>query len=565
KLNGDTGLKTNKEPVDQEDQAFLEELERHKRQKKEADDAAESLRKTFAKSKEDLLLQTGATRASSTNNVNTTSTPVNTASTPVNTANPSRNVSVAGPSYLDLLTYANQDDSQIPSLEDIYEVPNDGIFTRTSYDYEGTVADFTNSESTMNIEPKKISQALEVESWVDAMQEELLQFKTQQVWILVNLPFGKKVIRTKWVYMNKKDERGVVVRNKARMVAQGHRQEEGIDYDKVFAHMARIEAIEIFLAFASYMGFIVYQMDMKVPSCIAKLTRRCFVWFTPSFQSLVCYFIYFSDAKWIQKRTHNKTLFIKKDNNDIILDKYVAEILKKFDFISVKTASTPIETKKPLVKDAEAADVDVHLSLMYLTASRPDIMYAVCACSRFQVTPKTSHLHAVKMIFRYFKGQPKLGLWYPRESSFDLEAYSYSDYARANLDRKSTTGEGVSAAGETLNAATLIVNTVNFSNMLMADSLPKTIWLSMHHVIANEALAIPEQTATGKETSNSFMAGRMLKMPKYQISSSSSKRRLENNKVFEYILQVIKTPKLKKHEVMLHEVTAGEEERRRQY
>ncbi|GJW38232.1 putative ribonuclease H-like domain-containing protein [Tanacetum coccineum] len=127
-------------------------------------------------------------------------------------------------------------------------------------------------------------------------------------------------------------------------------------------------------------------------------------------------------------------------------DKYVAEILKKFDFANVKTASTPIETQKPLVKDEEASDVDVHLyrsmigSLMYLTASRPDIMFAVCACSRFQVTPKSSHLSAVKRIFRYLKGKPKLGLWYPRVSSFDLESYSDSDYAGANLDRKSTTG-----------------------------------------------------------------------------------------------------------------------------
>ncbi|GKD39363.1 hypothetical protein Tco_1259570, partial [Tanacetum coccineum] len=127
-------------------------------------------------------------------------------------------------------------------------------------------------------------------------------------------------------------------------------------------------------------------------------------------------------------------------------DKYVAEILKKFYFASVKTASTPIETQKPLVKDEEATDVDVHLyrsmigSLMYLTASRPDIMFTVCACSRFQVTPQTSHLNDVKRLFRYLKGKPKLGLWYPRVSSFNLEAYSDSDYARANLDRKSTTG-----------------------------------------------------------------------------------------------------------------------------
>ncbi|GKD17635.1 hypothetical protein Tco_1206793 [Tanacetum coccineum] len=138
--------------------------------------------------------------------------------------------------------------------------------------------------------------------------------------------------------------------------------------------------------------------------------------------------------KWYRRGIIDKTLFIKKDMNDIMLvqvqqkedgifisqDKYVAEILKKFDFANVKSASTPIETQKPLNKDEEAADVDVHLyrsligSLMYLTASRPDIMY--------------------------LKGKPKLGLWYHIVSSFDLEAYSDSDYAGANLDRKSTTG-----------------------------------------------------------------------------------------------------------------------------
>ncbi|GJZ34615.1 uncharacterized mitochondrial protein-like protein [Tanacetum coccineum] len=136
----------------------------------------------------------------------------------------------------------------------------------------------------------------------------------------------------------------------------------------------------------------------------------------------------------------------KKDGIFISQDKYVADILKKFDFATVKTASTPMEPNKALIKDEEADSVDVHLyrsmigSLMYLTASRPDITFAVCACARFQVTPKTSHLHAVKRIFRYLKGQPKLGLWYPRDSPFDLEAFSDSDYAGASLDRKSTTG-----------------------------------------------------------------------------------------------------------------------------
>ncbi|GJZ98525.1 uncharacterized mitochondrial protein-like protein [Tanacetum coccineum] len=136
----------------------------------------------------------------------------------------------------------------------------------------------------------------------------------------------------------------------------------------------------------------------------------------------------------------------KKDGIFISQDKYVVEILKKFGFTEVKTASTPMETQKPLLKDEDGKEVDVHMyrsmigSLMYLTSSRPDIMFAVCACARYQVNPKVSHLHAVKRIFRYLKGQLKLGLWYPKDSPFDLVAYTDSDYAGASLDRKSTTG-----------------------------------------------------------------------------------------------------------------------------
>nr|GEX53591.1 uncharacterized mitochondrial protein AtMg00810-like [Tanacetum cinerariifolium] len=105
-----------------------------------------------------------------------------------------------------------------------------------------------------------------------------------------------------------------------------------------------------------------------------------------------------------------------------------------------------IDTEKPLLKDPNGEDVDVHTyrsmigSLMYLTSSRPDIMFAVCACARFQVTPKASHLYAVKRIFRYLKGKTHLGLWYPSDSPFDLVAFSDSDYAVVSLDRKSITG-----------------------------------------------------------------------------------------------------------------------------
>ncbi|GJY31863.1 putative ribonuclease H-like domain-containing protein [Tanacetum coccineum] len=132
-------------------------------------------------------------------------------------------------------------------------------------------------------EPKNISQALQDESWVEAMQEELLQFKLQKVWVLVDLPSGKKVIGTKWVFRNKRDERSIVVKNKARLVAQGFRQEEGIDYDEVFAPVSRLEAIRLFLAFASYMGFTVYQMDVKSAFLYGTIGEEVYVHQPPGF------------------------------------------------------------------------------------------------------------------------------------------------------------------------------------------------------------------------------------------------------------------------------------------
>ncbi|GJR95405.1 putative ribonuclease H-like domain-containing protein [Tanacetum coccineum] len=322
------------------------------------------------------------------------------------------------------------------------------------------------------IEPTSIAKALSDSSWVEAMQEELLQFKLQQVWILVDLPNGKKAIGTKWVFRNKKDERGIMIRNKARLVAQGHRQEEGIDYEEVFAPVARIEAIRLFLAYASFMGFLVYQMDVKSAFLYGTIEEEVYVTQPPGFKDTDHPDKVYKVVKALNGKI-DQTLFIKNQKGDILLvqvyvddiifgstnkelctgfeklikdkfqDKYVAEILKKFNYSDVKSASTPIDLEKPLVKDG---DVDVHLyrsmigSLMYLITSRPDIMFAVCTCTRFQVTLKTSHLLAVKRIFRYLKGKPTLGLWYFRDSPFELVAYTDSDYAGATQDRKSTTG-----------------------------------------------------------------------------------------------------------------------------
>ncbi|GKF04830.1 putative ribonuclease H-like domain-containing protein [Tanacetum coccineum] len=283
------------------------------------------------------------------------------------------------------------------------------------------------------------------------------------------------------------------------MVAQGYTQEEGINYDEVFALVARIEAIRLFLAYALFKDFVVYQIDVKSAFIYGKIEEEFYVCQPPGFEDLdfpdkvykvekTLYRLHQAPRAWyetlstylldngFQRGKIDKTLFIRRDKGDILLvqvyvddiifgsikkslctefkkmmhkkfqmssmgkltfflglqvkqkedgifisqDKYVTEILKKFSFTDVKTASTPMETQKPLLNDEDGDEVDVYLyrsmisSLMYLTSSRPDIMY--------------------------LKGQPKLGMWYPKDSPFDLVAYTDSDYAEASLDRKSTIG-----------------------------------------------------------------------------------------------------------------------------
>ncbi|GKA76510.1 putative ribonuclease H-like domain-containing protein [Tanacetum coccineum] len=454
-----------------------------------------------------------------TNSINNVSTPVSTAKPSFTNDDPSSPVNAAEASnafedHLFEQFYPFKNVFTLPDVPNVSLMNDNTRIFAGAYDDEdvGGQVDLNNLETTMNVSSipttrinkdqlikliirdlhsallsrRMLQQNLEEHCLIEAMQEELLQFELQKVWTLVDLPNGKRAIGTKWVFRNKKDERGIVVRNKARLVAQGYTQEEGIDYDEDFAPVARIEAIRLFLAYASYMGFIVYQTDMKSAFLYGTIEDEVYVCLPPGFEDpyfpdkvykveKALYGLHQAPRAWYEtlstyllenifrRGTIDKTLFIKKDKSDILLvqclqvqqkedgifisqDKYVAEILNKFDFATVKTASTPIETNKALVKDEEAEVVDVHLyrsmigSLMYLTASRPDITFAVCACARFQVTPKVSHLHAVKRIFRYLKGQPKLGLWYPRDSSFDLEAFSDSNYAGASLDRKSTTG-----------------------------------------------------------------------------------------------------------------------------
>ncbi|GKD68801.1 putative ribonuclease H-like domain-containing protein, partial [Tanacetum coccineum] len=249
----------------------------------------------------------------------------------------------------------DQDDSEIPALKENYKTPTDGIFTNSSYDDEGGVADFTNLETVVNVSLIPTSRinsfhpstlilgdpqsAVETRSKMTKSSGAHAFFKIQKVWILVDLPYGKKAIGTKWVYRNKKDERGVVVRNKARLVAQGHRKEEGIDYDEVFAPVARIEAI------------IVYQMDVKIAFLNGKIDEEVYVSQPPGFLDpkyphkvykvvKSIYGLHQASRAWYatlstfllkngyRRGTIDKTLFLKKDKHDIILVQvYVDDII----------------------------------------------------------------------------------------------------------------------------------------------------------------------------------------------------------------------------------------------
>nr|GEY56359.1 hypothetical protein [Tanacetum cinerariifolium] len=286
------------------------------------------------------------------------------------------------------------DDPDMPGLENIIYSDDE--------DFVGAEADFNKLEPSVPVSPipttsihkdHPISQIIGDLSLTTQTRSMTRAIKDQGglSQIFVDLPYRKRAIGTKWVYGNKKDKRWIVIRNKARLVAQGHTQEEGIDYEEVFAPVARMEAIRLFLAHASFMGFIVYQMDVK----------SAFLYGTIEVEVYVCQPLGFEDPDYPDK---------------------VYNVVKAlYGLHQAPRAWSMIG------------------SLMYLTSSRPDIMFAVCACACFQVTPKASHLHAVKRIFRYLKGKPHLVLWYLKDLPFDLVAYSDSDYASVSLYRKSTT------------------------------------------------------------------------------------------------------------------------------
>ncbi|GJU64671.1 putative ribonuclease H-like domain-containing protein [Tanacetum coccineum] len=376
-----------------------------------------------------------------------------------------------------------------------------------------------------SVEPKNYKDALTQACWIEAMQEELHEFERLEVWELVPPPDKAFVITLKWIYKVKLDELGGILKNKARLVARGYRQEEGIDFEESFAPVARLEAIRIFLAFAAHMNMVVYQMDVKTaflngnlreevyvsqpdgfvdpdkPNYVYKLKKALYglkqaprAWY-----DMLSSFLISND---FSKGSVDPTLFIRREGKELLLvqiyvddiifaastpelcdlfakimcskfkmsmmgkisfflglqisqsprgifinqSKYALESLKKYGFESCDPVDTPMVEKSKLDEDKEGKAVDPsHYrgmigTLLYLTASRPDLQFAICMCARYQARPTEKHLNAVKRIFRYLKGTVHRGLWYPKDSSFALTAFADADHAGCQDTRRSTSG-----------------------------------------------------------------------------------------------------------------------------
>jgi hypothetical protein len=375
-----------------------------------------------------------------------------------------------------------------------------------------------------SIEPYRVEDALRDSDWVLAMQEELNNFIRNEVWHLVPRP-NQNVVGTKWVFRNKQDEHGVVTRNKARLVAKGYSQVEGLDFGETYAPVSRLESIRILLAYATYHGFKLYQMDVKSAFLNGPIKEEVYVEQPPGFEdseypnhvyklSKVLYGLKQAPRAWYECLRDflitnsfkvgkaDPTLFTKTITNDLFVcqiyvddiifgstnkstceefsrimiqkfemsmmgelkyflgfqvkqlqegtflsqTKYIQDILTKFGMKDAKPIKTPMGTNGHLDLDTGGKSVDQKVyrsmigSLLYLCASRLDIMLSVCICARFQADPKEVHLRAVKRIMRYLVYTPKFGLWYPKGSTFDLIGYSDADWAGCKIDRKSTSG-----------------------------------------------------------------------------------------------------------------------------
>ncbi|GKB28428.1 copia protein [Tanacetum coccineum] len=248
------------------------------------------------------------------------------------------------------------------------------------------------------------------------MQDKIHEFDRLKVWVLVPKPDHVMIIALKWIYKVKLDEHGDVLKNKARLVAKGYRQEECINFKESFAPVARIEAIRIFIANAASKKMDIYQINVKTEGSLR--VKAC--------------------SKGVVSQSPGG-IYINQD-------KYALEILKKYGMDLSDHVDTPMVDQLKLDEDLVGILVD-HTrlrgmvgSLMYLTASRPDLIFVVCMCARYQAKPTKKHLEAIKRVFRYLKGTIHMGLWYPKDNAMALTAYADADHAGCQDLRRSTSG-----------------------------------------------------------------------------------------------------------------------------
>nr|GEX32401.1 integrase, catalytic region, zinc finger, CCHC-type, peptidase aspartic, catalytic [Tanacetum cinerariifolium] len=271
------------------------------------------------------------------------------------------------------------------------------------------------------IEPKSIREAMAYHSWIESMQDKLNQFERLQVWELVPRPERKNIISLKWLWKNKCDAKNIVVQNKTRLVEKGYRREEGIDFEDSFAPVARLEAVRMFIAYVTHKNITIFQTDVK----------------TAFLNSLLKEEVYVSQPEG----------FIDPEfpNHVYSQSQYAIELLKKHGLDECVSMSTPMATER-LDADLQGTSTDqttyhrIIGGLMYLTASRPYIAYATFVCTRYQARPTVKHLKKVKQIFRYLRQSYNKGLWYSKDSRFELLAYSDTDHAGCKDDCKSTSG-----------------------------------------------------------------------------------------------------------------------------
>nr|GFA48822.1 retrotransposon protein, putative, unclassified [Tanacetum cinerariifolium] len=272
------------------------------------------------------------------------------------------------------------------------------------------------------------------------MQDEIHEFDRLQVWELVPQPDCVMIIALKWIYKVKLDEYGDVLKNKARLVAKGYRQEKGIDFKESFAPVAHIEAIRIFIASAASKHILLVQIYVDDiifastdPTDRDMFSNETSLKFQMYMMGQMSFFL------GLQVSQSPGGIFINQS-------KFALEILRKFGMDSCDSVETTMVDRLKLDEDPSGIPVDQTCfrsmvgSLMYLTASRPDLVFVVCMCARYQAKPTKKHLEALKKVFWYLKGTINWGIWYPKDTVMALTAYADADHAGCQDTRRSTSG-----------------------------------------------------------------------------------------------------------------------------